>query len=284
MKRIFALMFILTAFAVETFAQNDSLAFASGNWSREQVGDGLVLKQCHFENDGLFGANQFVSILELSPEMRIDVVVAPVKTLVGTRELAVENGAVAAINGSFFNMRAPYGGATYTRVDGEVTDNNTLNDAKIRGYRDNGSVATLDGKTYILQADETADWENMIYAEDVLTAGPLMLVGGKDVEILMTPFNTNRHPRSAVGKKADGSIVFVVVDGRTSQSVGVSIPELAQIMKWAGCVDALNLDGGGSSTLVIGDRIVNRPCDNGKFDTAGERKVANVLIARPASK
>lgn len=283
MRKTFALIALFVAVTAEVSAQDDSVAFISGHWVQEAVGEGVVLKQCHFENKDLFGANQFVSILEISPELRIDVVNAPRETLVKTTSLASEYNAVAAVNGSFFNMRAPYGGATYTRVDGEVTDNNTLKEAKIRSYRANGSIATLNGKAYILKADETSDWENLIFAEDVLTAGPLMLIGGEDVEIDGTAFNTNRHPRSAVGKKADGTVVFIVVDGRRPQSAGVSIFELARIMKWAGCVDALNLDGGGSSTLMAGDKIVNRPSDNGKFDTAGERKVANILIARPVS-
>lgn len=262
-------------------AQTDSLAFASGDWTTDSTVPGIVLRQCHFADGELFASNQFISVMEVSPDHRIDVVSAPAETLWFTTSLAAEHQAVAAVNGSFFNMRYPFGGATYTRIDGDIDAFNQLKDGDpTRAFRANGAVATFNGRMYVLKADHTADWEHYIRAEDVLTGGPIMMVGGDDVEILKTSFNTDRHPRTAVGKKADGTIVFVVADGRTPQAAGVSMWELRQIMKWCGCEDALNLDGGGSSTMVLEGKIVNRPCDNGKFDEKGERKVANAVIIR----
>ena len=89
----------------------------------------------------------------------------------------------------------------------------------------------------------------------------------------------DRHPRTAVGIGTEGDVVLVVVDGRNEKSAGVTLHELALIMKSLGCHDALNLDGGGSSTMYWKNRgVMNYPSDNKKFDHAGERQVHNILL------
>lgn len=110
-----------------------------------------------------------------------------------------------------------------------------------------------------------------------------MAIGGqalilKDGQI-PKDLNQAKHPRSAIGTKEDGTMVMMVVDGRESGvSEGVSLEDLAKIMKDLGCVNAINLDGGGSSTImarVPGDSkttVLNTPSD-GK-----ERKVANSIL------
>lgn len=88
-------------------------------------------------------------------------------------------------------------------------------------------------------------------------------------------FTNNRHPRTAIGFNADTSrFFFVTVDGRQpGYSDGMTLPELANFMRELGCVQALNLDGGGSTTMVVRGQIVNHPSD-----AAGERAVANALL------
>ena len=93
-----------------------------------------------------------------------------------------------------------------------------------------------------------------------------------------TSFNTNRHPRTALGKQSDGTIVLVVVDGRNERAAGVSMTELQEIMRWLGCIEAINLDGGGSSTMVVNKKVVNHPSDNELFDPEGERVVQNAIV------
>lgn len=87
-------------------------------------------------------------------------------------------------------------------------------------------------------------------------------------------FAVDRHPRTAVGIGADGRTVYLVtVDGRQEASVGMTLVELAEFMVALGAVDVLNLDGGGSTTAVVGGRVVNTPSDPG-----GERTVGNALL------
>ncbi|MCC6483303.1 MAG: phosphodiester glycosidase family protein [Armatimonadetes bacterium] len=85
-------------------------------------------------------------------------------------------------------------------------------------------------------------------------------------------FAKSRHPRTAVGVTKTGSVLLLVVDGRQTVSRGASLAELAQIMMDRGCVQAINLDGGGSSSLVVEDLVINTPSDG------QQRQVASGLL------
>jgi hypothetical protein len=113
----------------------------------------------------------------------------------------------------------------------------------------------------------------------LIRAGEMALNLPDGLEGAGRDFAEKRHPRTGVGFSADSTIVkFVVVDGRQSRSDGMTLQEFALLMRRLGLDHALNLDGGGSTTLVIGDRVVNTPSD-----AAGERPVANaiLLVERP---
>lgn len=87
-------------------------------------------------------------------------------------------------------------------------------------------------------------------------------------------FSSKRHPRTGVGISRDGGRVWwFVVDGRQAASVGMTLPEFADLMIGAGATEGLNLDGGGSTVMVVEGKIVNAPSD-----AAGERPVANCLL------
>jgi len=97
-----------------------------------------------------------------------------------------------------------------------------------------------------------------------------------------------RHPRSAIGLTADNHFIMLVVDGRNDHSAGMNAKELTKfIKKWFNPQYALNMDGGGSSTLCVegkGDsntHVVNYPCDNDQYDHAGERKRLTHFIVVP---
>lgn len=85
-------------------------------------------------------------------------------------------------------------------------------------------------------------------------------------------FIERRHPRTAVGRTASGEILWVTVDGRQPHSQGATLPELAELMRRYGAVEAINLDGGGSTTLVVRNLIVNSPSDG------TERPVSNAWL------
>jgi exopolysaccharide biosynthesis protein len=90
-------------------------------------------------------------------------------------------------------------------------------------------------------------------------------------------FGVRRNPRSMAGITGDGHILLVTVDGRRpGYSVGLSFNECARLMRSLGARDALNLDGGGSATMVLGTDVANKPSD-----AAGERPIADALVLTP---
>lgn len=112
------------------------------------------------------------------------------------------------------------------------------------------------------------DWNRV---DNVMGGGPVLLKDGANV--VDRPDDV-RHPRTSVGVKANGDMVFLVVDGRQTMSVGATLAELAEIMKDWGCVQAFNLDGGGSSTMNALGMTLNRPSGG------TERPVANAVLFR----
>lgn len=122
------------------------------------------------------------------------------------------------------------------------------------------------------------DWEK---TTDAIGGGPFILRRGEEhvtfaEEGFREGFSTNRHPRTAVGKTENGDVWIVAIDGRQAMSAGASLPETAAIMKRLGCVDAINLDGGGSTTMNLGGVTINRPSGG------QERAVANALLVMVA--
>lgn len=117
-------------------------------------------------------------------------------------------------------------------------------------------------------------------------AGPNLLRSGRPLitveeEVFFGTSIPKTHPRTAAGRTADGRLILMVVDGRQSSSRGVNLQELASLMADAGAVDALNLDGGGSSTMVVLGERLNRPAGGER-----EREVASAVVincsVRPA--
>ena len=94
------------------------------------------------------------------------------------------------------------------------------------------------------------------------------------IEGIMTRFSKNRHPRTGIGFSRDSSTVFfITVDGRQKSSRGMTLEEFADLMIEEGIYQGLNLDGGGSTTMIINNKIVNSPSDK-----TGERKVGNCIV------
>ena len=198
-------------------------------------------------------------------------------------------GAVAAINAGFFSLQT--GRPTdFLKVDGKVVSGTS---------RARGAVAVLDGEDVTtllfdrvqvttrngrpeykpLLGTSPNDWADAPYA--VGGAGLLMLDGREltdwTVERITAGFDTTRHPRTMIGIDAQEGIWLVTVDGRNlSVSLGMSFAELQRLSKRLGLRAALNLDGGGSTTMWVAGQIVNHPSDPG-----GPRKVSDAILVVP---
>ncbi|WP_054956349.1 phosphodiester glycosidase family protein [Paenibacillus dakarensis] len=177
-------------------------------------------------------------------------------------------------------------------MSGEVKSGQTLTLKVSEIHKDKGNTPITDGK-FILSAsgqhrealeglkvgDEIevsleleADWKDVTMA----IGGQTRLIANGDIVPSNDP---NAHPRTAIGTKADGTIIMLVIDGRQPGfSEGVTLNELSEIMKEMGAVEALNLDGGGSTTFVArmpgeaARKVMNSPSDG------GERKTANGIL------
>ncbi len=126
------------------------------------------------------------------------------------------------------------------------------------------------------------DW---MRADSMLGGGPQLIKAGKieitDKQEKMAPsFATDRHPRTAIAKLKSGRLLLVTVDGRQpGVSAGMTLEMLAELLLEFGAVEAMNLDGGGSTTMVLHNKVVNRPSDQ-----SGERPVSDAILAFPKPK
>jgi hypothetical protein len=254
-------------------AQVDALKGA--RWRSEEVGVGVVWKHAHV--DGLFGAKQNLNVVEIDlaadPKPRMRIAAATGKKR--TSALGRASAAVAAINGGYFDTKNgnPVG---VLKVDGKLVHDD---DAK----RYVAIAFAEDGRPSILARPH----DEHTKVRDALAAGPPLLAGGEPASHEgWQSMAKVRHPRSAIGITAARNLLCLTVDGRTPESAGMTCEELAIVMKQLGCVAAINLDGGGSTTLWVRgephEGVVSCPCDDRAFDHLGERAVANALLVEAA--
>jgi len=302
MKR-FLLVMMQLGISVIAVAQQDSLVFARAKWNVKKIARGVQLKQCWFDHS-LFGASQNISILEINlKKNKIDVEADP-KILRPTSAFGTEHDALAAMNGTFFDMKNG-GSVDYIRMDGKALNETKLGLGKgdSRTFYQKAAVI-IDGKKLAIQKwDGTADWENKLIGEDIMVTGPLLIEKQQRVVLDTISFYVNRHPRSAVVLTRN-KVLLIAIDGRNLKAAGMTLTELANILQWLHADDAVNLDGGGSTTMWVNHfpdgGVVNYPSDNKKmeksklykpgvdldnlaadtqkWDHTGERPVANVLV------
>lgn len=298
-------LFCLLILGFNLFAQNDSSTFVNANWKSKKIASGVFWKSYHFINNSLFSSSQNINIIQVSAcQKKIKLSIVHSDSLERTSQIAIRKRAIAAINGSFFKMRGTdpdyhdnlkgvpktepskldkNRSVVYFRDNNFLISENPPDKNSRRKRNQQGSIGINNGFLSIYNDDALdLNWEHQILGQDVISTGPLMLFAGTIQKIPNDAFCNDRHPRTAVGKTSDGTVLLFVVDGRADESAGMSIPELQRVMRWLGCIDAINLDGGGSSTLFVRGQpfngVVNYPSDNKKFDHFGEREVANALL------
>ena len=185
-----------------------------------------------------------------------------------TSVTAANNNAILAINGDYY-------GANST---GYVIRNGVIYRDSVREDSSNGDLAIYkDGSFKIIYEDEISA-EQLVKdgVVNLLAFGPSLVENGEIV------VNTNSevgqsmasNPRTAIGIIDENHYIIVVSDGRTSESQGLSLYELAEVMKSYGVKTAYNLDGGGSSTLYFNGQVINKPTTNGNIS---ERAVSDIV-------
>ena len=224
----------------------------------------------------LYGNPQVVSIARYSSSALATTLFDKEKSKQGTNSLAAEVGAVAAINGSYFNM-TDNTSCTALWIYGNEIATTTADEFA----RCNGVVAFKDGEFTLLPygssttATQLSTWGKKYDA--FVVSGPILRLNG----VSQNPYIGGEgfygpHPRTMLGKCADGTVYMVVAEGRLEGASGFSLPNLLSLAEDLNMTDAINLDGGGSSTLwVTGAGVINR------LSGGAVRNVPNIVIATP---
>lgn len=290
MKRIILpllLLFVTLSFGarklppVPVFTATDSIQVVTLDWKIKEIAPGIIYKEVH--DPQLFGkAPQNISLLEIDPQKaNVQLYIGYTEKCVKTSETAIQNEAIAAINGSFFNVKQEFP-VNYLKLNGKSLFPTTKSEAAGRAT---GAILITKDKVSVEPWNLQIEAADNTKAENVLVSGPILLHQGKIISLRARDFNLYRHPRTAFGITKTGKLIFFVVDGRFSNiSDGMNLFEMAYFARVSGYSDFINLDGGGSSTMWIKGAnetgIVNHPCDNNRFDNKGEREVSTILYIK----
>jgi exopolysaccharide biosynthesis protein len=187
-----------------------------------------------------------------------------------TSVMAGENNAIFAVNGDYYGFRN----------SGLIIRNGVFyRDVPRRSPDNTSAVIDANGDMFVVTEGQVSGqglsangaWQSFSF-------GPALIDGG--VKTAYAAAGTrSKHPRTAFGQAGPLHYVFVVVDGRTSESSGMSFSVLADVLAERGCHVAYNLDGGGSSCMWFNGKVVNTPSDGTKI---GERAISDIIYI-PAS-
>ena len=288
----------------------------TSGWAETKIADGVT--HYYFSgSDDVSGQKQNVNVLEVdlnNPSHYISFVhVSPADS---TSSVAKKNGAIAAINGTY---EMP---AVYVRLNGYNQSTVSLSpdvpSEWIRFWKHNGAIVS-DGKRKVgiingargMEAKDEGGHAaialyNRLPEKWILASAPMLIDDYDPVGEHFVPSGINtgsyeyedyrrhqgvRHPRTAVAVTEDNDLLLIVVDGRDGKSAGMSAKELTRfIQKHFNPQWALNLDGGGSSTMYIkgfGDPandVMNYPTDNDTWDHYGQRVVRTHICVCPVNK
>ena len=289
MKRTLLLL-VASLFIFSATAQTDSVKLI--NTTRQELklpkgAEGYVLLRAN-----ILDSYQTISIIKYSPKRFTTTIVQPEKLTRLSATAKASNGDFG-VNAGYWDVRIDKP-STFLKLNNEqlaVT-------ADFEKERVDGLVCV--GKKKVV-LDYCKAGEEKAYVKkfkNILGAGPVLIdegkaidhdaytkgmvdnAGGKPVGAFYT--YTQRHPRTAIGTDKKGNVYLVVVDGRSKGNAeGVTITELTKICAWLGMRDAINLDGGGSSSMWTAEEgTVSYPCRNKKFDHAGERRVSSCVIVK----
>ena len=257
--------------------------------------DGWVVGNCKW-NDSFYGVepsphSAFVVDREGKPSVEKDLAYQGTVTLPGGRALTILGMNRQRITNDLVLFNRNYGSGTRTNEHGREI---RIRQGRAVEIATKGNMP-LDGNSFVLSGHgKNADALSQVKRGDRVTvnqtlgsrladearlvvgAGPLLLEKGQvnvriREEAIAPDIAFGRAPRTGAGITADGTVLLMVVDGRSQQSAGMTLKEFAQYLKRFGAVSAVNFDGGGSSEMVLDGKIMNRPSDG------SERPVGIVL-------
>ncbi len=183
-----------------------------------------------------------------------------------TSSIAENNNAILAINGDYYGVQE-----TGYVIRNGIVYRDTADDNDVLCIYADGSMKIVDPST--VTADELVEqgvWQAFSFGPGLIENGSITV--SEDDEVGKAK---SSNPRTAIGMIDDLHYVFVVSDGRTDESEGLSLYELSQFMESLGVETAYNLDGGGSSTMVFEGELINNPTTSG--NSIKERGVSDIV-------
>lgn len=190
-----------------------------------------------------------------------------------TSSIARRNGAIAAINGGGFidTKWAGTGGAPLGfLISGGKYISGDLKDK----YSKRDTIAFTEDGMLIVGKHSQNDLKKY-KVKEAISFGPPLIVNGKPT-IKKGDGGWGISPRTVIGQKKDGSVLFLVIDGRSIKSFGATLKEVQDIMLKYEAINAANLDGGSSATMYYDGKVINTPSD-----ALGERSVPSVFMVMP---
>ena len=188
-----------------------------------------------------------------------------------TSDIADSVNAILAINGDYYGAQEK----GYVIRNGTLYRNTAVQDREDLVIYEDGSFGIIN------ESEVTAEQLIADGVVQTLSFGPALLENGElsvDSGDEVTGRSMASNPRTAIGIKPDGTYIFMVSDGRTDESEGFSLLQIAEFMKDLGAETAYNLDGGGSSTMVFKGSVINTPTGGGIGNGSGkERKVSDIV-------
>lgn len=286
MKRIIlfilSLLFLCTEFSAQT--SEDSICISKIDWTVTDISKGIRLKQAQVQN--MYKGVQHISIIEVDTKnscYKVGTHTPNGNNLVETSVQAQSIGVLAAINGTYFDMKNG-GDVNFHKKDNIILNSTDTSEFRVRAK---GAICVVNNEFSIIGWDKEFESDNINYSayDNVLVSGPLLVYKNQIVTLEDDPFVNKKHPRSSVSITENGNLMLVIFDGRHPDNAdGVNLYELAHFLKQIGAYKALNLDGGGSSTLYakgFGENgVANMPSDNKMFDHKGERKVSSIVYIK----
>jgi exopolysaccharide biosynthesis protein len=263
----------------------------------EQIADGVVLYR--LADPGLLDPAGPIAVqaLRLDPKkiaLEMGVAGDGVPARLGVLEIASRRQAVAAVNGGFFALEDGRPLALL-KSRGRLLAGTGRSRGAVGVMEKHGGVRLLfdrvtagivsgkngrrEGQYWPRLGTSSKDWSRV---SDAVSGAGLLVLDGRELkdwadEGLSPVFDTTRHPRTLIGVDGDDAIWLVTIDGRNpALSLGMRFTEMQGLARRLGLRSALNLDGGGSTTMVVNGRIVNHPSD-----PTGPRPVSDALLVLP---
>jgi hypothetical protein len=245
-------------------------------WTEVPVADGVTWSR--LRTASLYGGDQTLNLIELDPG-RVELQPEDHGGCDAVEDVGPSIGAFAGVNGGFYSSCTT---TDLLRADGVThqTSTTTGYEQRAAGWNAYGSLDLR----WIGYATDWTSYDNAMAGYPSLVEGSVALAEVYDGQEVWSGTDWSDHPRTALGVATDGTVMLLTVDGRTSAGDGITTPSLADLMLDLGAEDAINLDGGGSTTMWVENcwlnGVVNFPSDNGSADHDGGRTVASGLYLR----